>query len=109
MPLVGAGILGILQKTVPVRFLREALLVRQYARHHAAHGVRERHRGDLTAGDDEIAHADLLVHALVDEALVDALVVSADEDEVVIGLLQLARDALREGAPAGREIDGMAS
>ena len=39
----------------------------------------------------------------------DALVVSADEDEVVIGLLQLARDALREGAPAGGEIDGMAS
>ena len=107
VPLVGAGILRVFEQPVPVRLLREALLVRKDARHHAAHGVRERHRGDLPAGDDEIAHADLLVHAFVDKALVDALVVAADENEVVKALLQFPRDGLRERAPAGGKIDGV--
>ena len=109
MPLIGTGILRIFQKPCPVRFLGEAFLFRQHARHHAADGVRHGHGGDLAARDDEVSHREFFVHALVDEALVDALVVAADENQMVIALFQLARHRLREGAPAGREIDGMAS
>ena len=64
-------------------FLLEALRVGEHAGHHAAHRVRHRHSGDLAAGEDKVAHADLLIHALVNEPLVDALVVATDQDQVV--------------------------
>ena len=106
VPHGGAGVLGILQKAVPVGFLLEALRVRQYAGHHAAHGVRHSHGGDLAAGEDKIAHGDLLVHAFVDEPLVDALVVAADQDQVVIMLLQFPGHGLGEGTAAGGHENG---
>ena len=78
MPLVGTGILRILQEPCPVGLFGEAFLLGQHAGHHAADGVRHGHGGDLAARDDEVTHRELFVHALVDKALVDALVVAAD-------------------------------
>ncbi|CAN3987050.1 DUF4177 domain-containing protein, partial [Dysosmobacter welbionis] len=65
-------------------FLLKALRIRQNAGHHAAHRVRHRHGGDLSPGEDEVPHADLLVHTLVQEPLVHTLIVAADQDQVVI-------------------------
>ena len=78
VPFIGAGILRILQKPSPVGLLGEAFLLGQHARDHAADGVRHGHGGNFAARDDEVAHRELFVHALVDKALVDALVVAAD-------------------------------
>ena len=88
-------------------FLLEALGVRQDTGHHAADGVRHGHGGNFTAGEDKIAHADLLVHALVNEALVDALVVAADQNQMVIGLFQLPGYGLGKGAATGGEENGV--
>ena len=101
VPLGGAGVLGVFQQAVPVGFLLEALRVRQNAGDHAAHRIRHRHGRDLAAGEDEVAHGDLLVHALVDKPLVDALIVAADKNEVVVVLFQFPGDRLVEGAAAG--------
>ena len=78
VPFIGAGILRILQKPSPVGLFGEAFLFGQHARHHAADGIRYGHGGNFAACDDEVAHRELFVHALVDKALVDALVVAAD-------------------------------
>ena len=56
----------------PSGFPRERFLVRQNARHHAAYCVRDSHRGNLPAGQHKVTDGDLLVHALVDKALVNA-------------------------------------
>ena len=108
MPHGGPGILGIFQQSVPVGFLLKALGVRQHTGHHAAHGVRYCHGGDLSAGEDEIAHGQFLVHARVDEPLVNALVVAADQNQMVILGLQFSGDGLGEGPAAGGHEDGPA-
>ena len=89
-------------------FLLKALRVGQDAGHHAAHRVRHRHGGNLAAGEDEVTHGNLLVHALVDEPLVNALVVAADQNEVVVAFLQFLGDLLIEGPAAGGHKDGPA-
>ncbi len=61
-----------------------ALLVREHAGDEAAHRIRHRHGGDLPAGEHEVAERDLLVHAGLDEALVHALVVPTDQNEMVV-------------------------
>ena len=108
VPHGGAGVLGVLQQAVPVGLLLEALLVRQDAGHHAAHGVAHCHGGDLPAGEDEVAHGDLLVHALVQKPLVHALVVAAHQDQVVVALFQLPGHRLGEGPAAGGHENGPA-
>ena len=107
VPLLGPGVLGVLQKAVPMGLLHEALLVRQDAGDHAADGVADGHGRDLAAGEDEVAHRNFLVHALVDEALVDALIVAADQDDVVPLLLQFPGNGLVEGPAAGRHENGV--
>ena len=59
------------------------------------------------AGEDEISQAHLLVHALLDEAFVDALVVAAHQDEVVKLPCQPLGFRLTEGLAAGGHIDGV--
>ena len=85
----------------------EALGVGQHPRHQAAHRVRPRHGGDLPPGEHEIPQGDLLVHALVDEPLVDALVVAAHQDQAVVLPGQPLGVRLGEGFAAGGQVDGM--
>ena len=73
-----------LEQAVPVALGGESLLIGQNARNHAAHGIRDRHRGDLAAGEHEITDGNLLIHALVDEPLIDTLIMAADEDKVLL-------------------------
>ena len=107
VPLLRTGVLGMLQQAVPMGLLHEALLVRQDAGDHAADGVTDGHGRDLAAGEDKVAQGDLLVHALVQKALVHALIMPADQDDVVPLLLQLPGYALVEGAAAGGHKNGV--
>ena len=85
----------------------EADLVSQHARDQARDGVDDRHGRDLAAREHEIAHGDLFVDAFVEKALVHALIMAADEDEIVIVCLQLPRLGLVERRAAGGEEDGV--
>ena len=65
-------------------FVGETNLLGQHAGNHAAHGVSDRHGRDFAAGQHEIPDRDFLVHALVNKALVDALVVTAYDDKMLV-------------------------
>ena len=84
MPHGGAGVLRVFQQAVPVGLFLKALCIGQNTGHHAADGIRHCHGGNLAAGEDEIAHADFLVHALVNKALVNALIMAADQNQVIV-------------------------
>ena len=101
-PVFRAGVLRVLQQAVPVAFRRESLLVGQHARHHAADRIRDRHGRDLAAGQHEITDGDLLIHALVDKPLVDSLIMTADQNKMLLRE-QLTRFFLIERAPVRRE------
>ena len=102
----GAAVLRVFQHPREVALVLEALRVCQDPGDHAAHGIGDGHGGDLAAGEDEIPDGYFLVYALIDKPLVNALVVAADQDQVV----QLAQaDGIRlgEGMAAGGHIDGV--
>ena len=106
MPNSRAAVLGILQQAVIMALVLEAFRVSQHTGNHAAHRIGYRHGSDFTAGENEIAQADLFIHALVNEALVDTLVVAADQDQIV-HLAQPNGIGLGEGLAAGGHIDSM--
>ena len=87
-------------------FRRECLLVGQHARHHAADRIRDRHGRDLAAGEDEVTQRNFLIHALVNKPLVNALVMAADQNQIV-QLAQANGIRLFESMSAGGQIDGM--
>ena len=107
VPLLGAGVLGVLQEAVPVALLGVAALLRQYAGHHAAQTIGNRHGGDLAACQHKVAQGQLFIHALVKEALIHALIVTADENKAVILGFQFLCHLLIEGTTAGGHIDGV--
>ena len=86
-----------------------ALLVRQHPGHQTADGVRHRHGGDLAPGQHEVAQGDFLVHTLLNKALVHALVVAADQHQVVVVLLQPPCGRLGVGLALGGEVDDPAA
>ena len=98
MPLLRPGVLWVLQQTVPVGLVGVAALLRQHPRHHPAQAVRQRHGRYLAAGQHEVPHGDLLVHALV---------VAAHQNQPLIGCLQLLGHLLVKHPPTGGEIDGV--
>ena len=54
MPHRRTGILGVFQKSIEMTFILKALRVCQHPGHHAAHGIRHRHGGNLSTGEDEV-------------------------------------------------------
>ena len=104
------GVDGVLQQPVLVRLLHQGLGVAHEAREQAHHRLGDRQRGHLSPVEDVVAQRDLPDLAergrVVDHALVDALVATAREHQVVVGR-QLAGQRLGEGPPArGGEDDG---
>ena len=79
----------------------KADLVSQHAGNKPAHGVCDHHGRQLAAREHKIAERNFFVHAFVNEALVDALVVPADKHHVFIVALDLLRLFLVENIPAG--------
>ena len=107
VPLLGAGVLGVLQQAVPVALLLEALRVGEHPGHQSGHRVGHHHGGQLAAGEYEVADGDLLVHTLLNEPLVDALIVAAYQNQVVVIVPQAAGVGLHEGFAGGGHVDGM--
>lgn len=101
-PHLGAGVLGVFQQTVPVAFLLVALLLGQYAGLQAQHAVCHHKAGQLAAGQDIITNGDLLVRKSIDDTLVNALVVAADQRQVVV-LCQALCVLLGVALPARRQ------
>ena len=84
-PFGGVGILRIFQQAIPVAFFLKSRFVGQDAGHHTAHRIGNRHGRDLAAGEDKIPDGNLLIDAGIDKPLVDAFIVSADQDEMFPG------------------------
>ena len=63
----------------------------QHPRNEPRHAVCQHHRRQFAAGEDVVADADFLVNASVQRALVNALVVAAEQHELLL-LRQLAGD-----------------
>ena len=78
----------------------EALRVRQDPRHHATHRVGHRHSGNLPAGEDEVSQGQLFIHTFVNESLVNALVMAANQDQT-LHLAEANGVGLAKGVAAG--------
>lgn len=61
---------------------------------------------EIAAGQHKIPQGKLLIHALVYKALIDALIVPAYEDDILL-LTQANGVSLRKGMAAGRKINSM--
>ena len=107
VPLGGAGVLGVFQHAVPVALVLKTGVMGENPGDEAAHSVCHRHGGDLTAGEDKIPQGDLLVHIRVNEPLINALVVAAHQNQVIVLPGQTAGVLLGEGLAAGGEVDGV--
>ena len=106
VPDLGAGVLGKLQKAVPVAFVFIAFRVGEYAGDQPAHCISHGHGWNFTTCEHEVSQGDFLVHAFLNKALVNALVVAADQNQPVIVIPQPHGVSLLEGLSAGGHIDG---
>ena len=105
VPFLRPRILRVFEQSVPVALVREADLITEHARHEARHRVHDAHRRQLAAGQHEVANRNFLIHALVEEPLVDALIVPADQNQRIIVPPELLRLLLLKHRAARREID----
>ena len=71
--------MGVFQQAVPVALFLVALLLRQNARLEAEDAVGHHEAGQLAAGEDIVADRDLFIRKRFNDALVDALIVAADQ------------------------------
>src|SRR5439155_9115271 len=85
------GVVRTLQETLGVRLVSERCRLDD-ARDEASHRIDHDHRCQLAAGQHEVADRKLLVDVAFDDALVDALVMPADDHE-----MRQLRKALRGG------------
>ena len=102
----GTGILGILQQSPLEALVLIALGQGQHAVAEPSHRVRHQAGRELTAGQDEIPHGDLLVHDLLDEPLVHALVMAADKHQLIVSGELLGLFLIEHRTPGG-EVDGL--
>ena len=87
-------------------FIFKTFRIRQNTGHHATHRIRHRHGCDLTTGEYKITQRDLLVHTFINEALVDAFIMAADQNNI-FHFTQANGVFLTEGMTARRQVDGM--
>lgn len=104
----GFGVLRVLQKSVRKAFLFDGRLIPEHARYKSDARIDQGLRGDLTAGEDKVAHRDLFDAEMVDSALVEPLKPTADKRHAWTRGQSL-RALLRERAAPGRKVDQGAS
>ena len=81
-------------------------LVGQDAGDEADDAVREKGCGNLAAADDKVAHGDLARHQMFADPFVNALVMSAEDDDVLLEG-QFVGDALIQDFPVGGHVDDL--
>jgi len=79
--LLGAGVVGAVEESGVEGVVDGGVGVAEDAFDHARDGVDDNHGWEFAAGEDKVADGDFFVYASVDDALVDAFVVAADEDK----------------------------
>ena len=84
----------------------ESVLVGKHAGQHTGYGVRKYQRGQLAAGENIIAYGNFFINDLVDDPLVNALIVAAQQRNI-IELRQLLDPLLGQGLALRRHIDKM--
>ena len=98
----GAGVLGEFKEAGGVAVVGGALVVAEDAGEEAGDGVDDDGGGEGAVGEDVVADGKLAVDEVVDDALIDAFIVAAEEDEMR-HLRQFLGDALGEGTAGGGE------
>ena len=98
----GAGVLGELEEAGGVAVVGGALVVAEDAGEEAGDGIDDDGGGEGAVGEDVVADGKLAVDEVVDDALIDAFVMAAEEDEVGHAH-ELLGDALGEGTAGGGE------
>ena len=79
-----AGILRILEQASRMGLKLKALLGRKHARHIARDGIDEYAGRQLSSGNDLIAEGEFLVDKLLNDALVYAFIMAAENDKCII-------------------------
>lgn len=93
-------VLRVLQKPAFEAIVGDGAFVSDHSGKKPRDDIGEYHRGKFATGQDVIADGDFFVDTKLDKALVDAFVVSADDDEIVkarqlLGLLLREKPSLR--------------
>ncbi len=100
-----AGVVGVVEETVGKGILLRGLVIAEHAGQEAHHGIGDNQRGKHAAGEDVVADGNLVIDQVVRHALVDALVVAAEQNEVAFAR-EVAGHGIREfAALRGHEDD----
>ena len=102
-----ARILGVFEQTAGKALVYAGILAAEHARHQPGYRVHQNQRAELAAGKHIVAHGNFLVDHQIDCALVDALVVPAQENQLFF-LREPLHGRLGQGLSAGGEIDAPA-
>ena len=94
----GAGVVRVFQKECTVAFLHQGIGGPHRAGQQAHNTVDHRHRRQLTTGEDEITHRHLLIGQAANP-FVEALVVTAEEDQLIVVGGPTLQICLLEGTP----------
>ena len=66
------------------RFVHSAHVIAQHARDESSDGIHDDDGCDGTVGEDVVTDGDLVIHPMLDDAMIHALVVATDEDEMFL-------------------------
>ena len=99
-----SGVLGIFEQAGGEALVLAGLGAAEHAGHQPRHGVDHHQRAQLAAGEHIVADGQFLVDAQVECALVDALVVAAEQQQPRLAR-EFLDDALVELPPARGEVD----
>ena len=83
VPDFGAGIMGIFKKSAVNALLLETNIIRKNALAHSRNSVCQHHCRQFAACENIVTDGNFLVHYLVDDTLVNALIVTADNEDIV--------------------------
>src|SRR5947209_2029019 len=97
-------VLGPAVERLAERLLAARALIAQRARQLAQHRVADDHRGQLTAREHVAADGEPVAAEMLEDALIEALVASAQQRQRGLGR-ELSRERVVEHAPARRERD----
>ena len=101
-----SGVLRILQHAIEMAFVFKAFRVCQNTGHHTANCIRHCHGSNFAAGQHKVTQGNLFINALIDETLIDALIMTADQNQI-FHLAQTNGICLPKGMTARRQINGV--
>ncbi len=95
-----AGVLRSFDEAAGETVVGRAIGVAQHSRQEAYDGIDENSGGECTVRENVISDGDLIVHEMIDDALIDPFIMTAQHDEMRAGLCVLGGEGLFEPPPA---------